>query len=378
MCERHHSQHRRGKLPNYQSKPRGRPRKNFTLLNDRTKSRVIEQTSQALAGLLAERCSSLSDIQEMKEALASDPLISALTDHASTKAKVGENISNTLANMKGSHFTQSLLHEAIQGIPTREAHSLPTHSVRELQQARNLSFFEFLEQRYPHGVTRTHASQEELAFITSFYRHHTCVAPPAQKGSSLLLDRANPYSRVSKLLQTRSDSMLYQMYCFAWKEAGHAEPPRSKAYLIAHKFSLHCLSPFKQLTRTFRPFEVRISSLPRCKEFNHCPYCEEWHESYLIDGVDGRRVLLLQEHRELHRWQRGAYRKALDELTADEVGTVSPMSYREISVAIGTSGAGLHYHRPRDRSRHLLHNQRGYQGAEHRCYSRDDCSLCIL
>ena len=131
LCERHHSQHRRGKLPNYQSKPQGRPRKNFALLNDRSKSRVIEQTSQALAGLLAERCSSLSDIQEMKEALASDPLISALTDHASTKAKVGENISNTLANMKGSHFTQSLLHEAIQGIPTREAHSLfPTHSVR--------------------------------------------------------------------------------------------------------------------------------------------------------------------------------------------------------------------------------------------------------
>ncbi len=61
------------------------------------------------------------------------------------------------------------------------------------------------------------------------------AAAPNQNGATVQLQRGDELSRVSKLFQNETDSGFYKLYALEWK-GNHTTAPRSKAFLIAHRY----------------------------------------------------------------------------------------------------------------------------------------------
>jgi hypothetical protein len=114
---------------------------------------------------------------------------------------------------------------------------LPAVSSRTIDRAKHLlGYNEILNSRYPLHRQRNQKDEEkELAFIQNVYFNNTDVIPPTAHGATLTLHRNDPSSIVPKRLQRITDKEMYVIYVADWTAANMGKP-RSKAYLIAHRY----------------------------------------------------------------------------------------------------------------------------------------------
>ncbi len=235
-CERHHTQIRRGKLPGYYRHPKGRRPKVAHLVPNQSDLRIIEEISNNAANIIFQASKTPEDVSRLSDALLAGPLISALTDDAAVRARVGDNVIKNVESNGSLHHKLEIIQLATENLSPAESQAAFTHtSQRTLARAQRLSANELLRQRYASNTTRVRVKPEEIEWVKNFWRDHSTPAPPAQHGATIQLHRGDSETCVSKYLQRFTDKDVYGMYQLEWKEKSE-EAPRSKAFLVANKY----------------------------------------------------------------------------------------------------------------------------------------------
>ncbi len=207
-----------------------------------------------------DRNHSLEDVlQDMKEL----PAMSAFTQSASTDSHIRQNLQKALCDAGPSHLTTHIVGLVSDGLSTDQMHNaFPNISVRTIERARDLpmSCNELLLDKYPSKVERCRTSDKELEWIHQFFRDVCTPAAPNQNGATVELHRGDELSRVSKLFQNETDSSIYTLYALEWIGT-HPTPPRSKAFLIAHRYFILLNTKGAALTYSVGPRRCGIVHL---------------------------------------------------------------------------------------------------------------------
>jgi hypothetical protein len=237
LCKRCQTRCDRGLLPNYKPFARGRPKKKISSLCPRRQKQVLKKLANDIISEVSERSLTPKHKEIITCLLGDAEVINTQPPTASPSAKMIENINSAFKSMDRSHLKTHLIQILSTGLSVAQTHSvLPTVSTRTIERAKHLwSYNEILNTRYPANTHRHRRGEEkELEFIRNLYYLWTDVVAPAQSGATLKRHR-NDAEPVPKRLQRITDEEMYQIYVAEWTGA-HMGEPRSKTYLVAHRY----------------------------------------------------------------------------------------------------------------------------------------------